>query len=63
MARPSGSEDGGGALELIVDGDVDGAVEDSALEVSPVQPVANRRAAQMSAAPLRIVSIRRLMHL
>ena len=57
MARPSGSEDvGGGALELVVfDGDVDGCVVGSALEVSLVHPEANRSAQQMSAVPLRIV--------
>ena len=63
MARPSGSEEDGGGLELVVfDGAVDGATEDNALEVSLVQPPANRSAQQMSAAPLRM-SLRRVMYL
>ena len=62
MARPSGSGAGGCGLELVVDGDVEGAVEDTALDVLPVQPAANRSAPQMSAAPLRVVSPRRVIH-
>ena len=60
MARPSGSEDDGGALELVLVGDIDAATEDNALEVSLVHPAANRRAQQMSA-PLRM-SLRRVMY-
>jgi hypothetical protein len=55
MASPNGSGCGEGVLEPVVGG----TVVDGALEVSPVQPAANKR--QSSAVPLSVVSIRRLM--
>jgi hypothetical protein len=55
MASPNGSGCGEGVTEPVVWG----TVVDGALDVSPVQPAANKR--QSSAVPLSVVSIRRLM--